>query len=554
MPVLTADSTEFSIYRSSSPIFDAPEFAPLRRVKPLPKRRRSSPRAHPISIGNLLPPILPPGPDATADELVAHAEALTAQLALQSYYMPALSGLPDFMRGEGAPAGEIDGRYGAAADEDERDGDGDYFDHLQQPGNAKKRKVPAHLSGAQPGPESADGQSGGEEEQADGGARADMQPADVPQASPMAGEAPPRRGRMLPATLVGLQHKEMLRQRKRQLAAVLGALSHGDTLALDQALSAKYPLLNSSHRPSKDLRLKPPLHRRRATRYARFRRAPLPARRPDAQIFPFPEGEFSFVCHSATSDRLVATREEVAVLHARFEAELARQAAKAAEAAKQAAEAASAVPAKRGDRAVQKARKGPVGGQSVDPLVAQAAGTTKPRGKKKKRSALANASNPHHLRNYVPSRLPNQGQLNAAQTIASAQNLLSPHPLQFLSAEIPPRRGKKARALPAASQLVNPAEEWICPNCEYKLFYGDDEAYRLAIRNRKKILKRRRRARERAAAAASGTAPAIPPLDKGSAAHEEGEGEVPSGEAGKQGRVRGEREKDGDRGDGVGVS
>jgi hypothetical protein len=40
--------------------------------------------------------------------------------------------------------------------------------------------------------------------------------------------------------------------------------------------------------------------------------------------------------------------------------------------------------------------------------------------------------------------------------------------------------------------------------CEYKLFYGDDTKYRLAVRNRKKILRRRRRARERAAAAASG--------------------------------------------------
>lgn len=125
-------------------------------------------------------------------------------------------------------------------------------------------------------------------------------------------------------------------------------------------------------------------------------------------------------------------------------------------------------------------------------------------GKKKKRSSLANASNPHHLRNYIPSRLPHSGQVNAAQAQANAQNLLSPLPVRFLSADVPPRRKKKASATPTAA-LSNPAEEWICPFCEYDLFYGDAAAYQRAINNRKKILRRRRRARERAAAAASGT-------------------------------------------------
>ena len=41
----------------------------------------------------------------------------------------------------------------------------------------------------------------------------------------------------------------------------------------------------------------------------------------------------------------------------------------------------------------------------LDPALA---GGTKPRGKKKKRSALANALNRYHLRN-VPSRLPHSG-------------------------------------------------------------------------------------------------------------------------------------------------
>ena len=87
--------------------------------------------------------------------------------------------------------------------------------------------------------------------------------------------------------------------------------------------------------------------------------------------------------------------------------------------------------------------------------------------------------------------------------------------MRFLSSEIPPRRrGRGAKKAPAATaaplvQLTYPAEEWICSFCEYDLFYGEDAAYRRAVRNRKKILKRRRRARERAAAAASGAAAAM---------------------------------------------
>jgi hypothetical protein len=152
-----------------------------------------------------------------------------------------------------------------------------------------------------------------------------------------------------------------------------------------------------------------------------------------------------------------------------------------------------------------------------------AAGGGSGKKKKKKRSALANASNPHHLRNYVPSRLPNQGVMNSAHSIANQQNLLSPLPIRFLTAE--PRKGRgelhdraSANGGAGGPVIVNPADEWICPTCEYRLFYGDEHGYRIAIRNRKKILKRRRRARERAAAAASGklkpttAAAAAPPV------------------------------------------
>jgi hypothetical protein len=111
--------------------------------------------------------------------------------------------------------------------------------------------------------------------------------------------------------------------------------------------------------------------------------------------------------------------------------------------------------------------------------------------------------------------------------------LLGPLPLRFLTAELPAKKGangggtgggggKKQKGsggsnagsntanggathnTSAMLSLLVPGDEWICAFCEYDLFFGDDAAFRKAVRSRKKILKRRRRARERAAAAANG--------------------------------------------------
>jgi hypothetical protein len=192
----------------------------------------------------------------------------------------------------------------------------------------------------------------------------------------------------------------------------------------------------------------------------------------------------------------------VAVLHGKFEAELARQATKSAEVSKQAN--ASVDTTNSNLKRPAPSNKQPPSGKTsttrpADPPPEPPVSTKK--GKKKKRSALANASNPHHLRNYVPSRLPNSGHANSTQN----PNHLSPPPLQFLSARLPPRRKRyEDNVTPAPATLTNPADEWICPFCEYKLFYGEEMDYQRTIRNRKKVLKRRRRAQERAAAAASG--------------------------------------------------
>lgn len=220
----------------------------------------------------------------------------------------------------------------------------------------------------------------------------------------------------------------------------------------------------------------------------------------------------------------------MAVLHSKFEAELARQAAKSAEASKQTTAAANT--ANSNLKRSAPSNRQPVPGRTsttkpVDPPPEPPVSTKK--GKKKKRSALANASNPHHLRNYVPSRLPNSGQVNPVQNV-NPQSSLNPPPLQFLSARLPPRRKRygDGDTTPTPSTLTNPTDEWICPFCEYKLFYGDEVEYQWAIRNRKKVLKRRRRAQERAAAAASGKAASNPAAatDKGDVAYDDGNHEA----------------------------
>ncbi len=68
-------------------------------------------------------------------------------------------------------------------------------------------------------------------------------------ASPSA-SASSRGVKLTRASKAALQQKDLLKSRKRQLATVLGALSHGDTLALDQALSTTYPLAKLTKGPN----------------------------------------------------------------------------------------------------------------------------------------------------------------------------------------------------------------------------------------------------------------------------------------------------------------
>ncbi|KAF9063363.1 kinase-like domain-containing protein [Rhodocollybia butyracea] len=130
---------------------------------------------------------------------------------------------------------------------------------------------------------------------------------------------------------------------------------------------------------------------------------------------------------------------------------------------------------------------------------------------KKKRSATANAPNPHHSRNYANTT--SGTNKNGSWDGSDPNDLLSPFPWRFLAAEIPKdsrgRRGKtpgekkgmksQDQNWPTSSVTTNtpspvsaaPAvtvtnsagtnatatSEWLCVFCEYELFFGDEGEY-----------------------------------------------------------------------------
>lgn len=306
------------MYRGS-PIFDVPEYPSMRRVKPLPKRRRTD-GAAPQSENEINVPPVPgilTGQDVTAESLIAHADSLTAQLALQSYYMPILGGVQNLLGNHAAEnqsphSIDFSAGYGIGDIRGQEDhGEGDYIDHLQQPGNNKKRKVPANASISPHGHDVGSGQSGEDEpteRNGPGEGRLDHDTVDGFSPASQAGILGQRKGKLTSAALAGLQHKEMLKHRKRQLAAVLGAISHGDTLALDQALTSHYPFNSIGFSADKNAQPRVRLSRRKGPRLARSAKAliNLNATPPQSKssVHPekvsFPVSDFHFVCHSAS--------------------------------------------------------------------------------------------------------------------------------------------------------------------------------------------------------------------------------------------------------------
>jgi len=498
-----------------------------RKMKPLPKRRRVSDILFDANDIAATQAFLAAAAAAAASEQGHEELNFPGNLpgSLSDYYMPLLAGMQDILRADlkyatTLPSTQLQPQLPipalpvlpASSKEDEDHNE--YIDHLEQPGNTKKRKVPlvrqtGYLADFIGDPEVPDAGPQTVEQ------RVCPNPLEIEQSS-QTQDKPPQQGSVAlkkmkasKAAQAWLGNKEMVKSRKRQLTAVLGNMYNGDSLALDHALSSIQPfakVISGSNKENARIRLSQRKQRVLARRAGKKASSKGPVTQNSLSRKDF---TFSVLC--ATSERLAAIREEVTTLQAKFEKEWSAQSARNAEAAKRAAHKAANVPT------------------SNVPTVT--GGRVKGGSKKKKRSALANASNPHHLRNYVPSRLPNSGPPPSANAAAiNQQNLISPLAIRFLSAQLAPRKQGsgdpgKYLTLTATSQLTSPGEEWICPLCEYDLFYGNEARFHRAVRNRKKILKRRRRAREKAAATASGAKTAARAPTTSNQGDEDGRGE-----------------------------
>ena len=377
------------MYRTSSPIFDVPESPLLRRVKPLPKRKRIHPPSESDCDSERTG--IYPTPTALASRITT-----STQICLSSTAQSLQTSLSSRKDGDASPSEKVDtgpdrisaqldyykstilgepltnstggqhqdpyddssprkkiatqastgitsiydiplaafgiyvpGINGPVADgsegPDEDHGEEDYVDHLQQHGNTKKRKVPANMSGGgrhgYRGDAGSGDNSGVEDDEVRGGSggigevnrgiptgRSFDQPSPSGDQSPFSPTSTPgsalsllpgRKLKMSDATRAGLQHKEVLKNRKKQLVAVLGALSHGDTLALDQALSSRFPyglpgeLKGALVPPKTRLSKRQGPRRSREVRTRNFEGA-------ENTDSGFPSGDFSFVHESAS--------------------------------------------------------------------------------------------------------------------------------------------------------------------------------------------------------------------------------------------------------------
>jgi len=257
--------------RMPSPTYDgAADNIQSRKMKPLPKRRRISDMlfdANDIA--------------ATQAFLAAAAAAATEQGqdftlpghlpgSLSDYYMPLLAGMQDILRSDlklpnSLPSTQLQPQFPAHSlppPPKEEEDHNEYVDHLEQPGNTKKRKVPLVRQTAYPGyPADFIGEPEGipESELPNIDRRMsptihemEQKPRPPDKYTQPAPVMPARRIRLSRATRAWLSNKEMLKTRKRQLTAVLGAMYTGDSPALDQALSSVQPFAKGMSRSQKE--------------------------------------------------------------------------------------------------------------------------------------------------------------------------------------------------------------------------------------------------------------------------------------------------------------
>ncbi|CAE6468269.1 hypothetical protein ACGC1H_003772 [Rhizoctonia solani] len=463
-----------SVFSTSS--LSASDVSLTRRIKPLPKRRRTSFRRFQIEdhISSIDPPLISTYHHSISNGRVDKLEELNVTPSHSHDSNKSVS------------------FYARSRIVDDADGEGDYTDHLQQPNNTKKRKVPAATAAFAQESSTRDNDDLIDDDPShDSQASLPRKVADGAGANhgPQELEYQPITTRRKPTSLVTvatLRIKELLQARRKMMATVIR--DGIDPLALELALSLPFARL-----PTQPLI--------RAWSYGpKFRLRPRCRVATPSSREPCFSRKFTFSFPSPIGKRYTIAKKVAAGLHLRFQTELTRQATIAPEMALTTTSMSSNItsPGK---------KKDDFGPAHVSSIVPSADDLSKKPNKlkKKKRSVLANASNPHHLRNYVPSRISHAGGYQTPSSHGQVNTSLGPLALKFLSATLPPRsKGRIPTAESSGSSLILLETEWICPFCEYSLFYSDEAAMQRAVRNRRRILVRRRNARERAAAAASG--------------------------------------------------
>ncbi|KAF8757563.1 hypothetical protein RHS01_03411 [Rhizoctonia solani] len=335
---------------------------------------------------------------------------------------------------------------------DYADGEGDYTDHLQQPNNTKKRKVPTVATTFVR--ESNFTQDG-----------VDLIDEDSSQDSQTVLSANIVNNKGLHSIQESNHRRIVVRRKPVSLVTIA-------TLRLKELMEARRKInLFFLYRLPPPIR--PPL---RAWSYGpKLRRRPLSRAQPSLWREPCFSSKFTFSVPSPISERYSTAKKTASSLKLRLQSELARQVAIAAEATLR-------TTSKPQNNLGTERKK--IDYESVydKPF--------KKSIKSKRRNGLLWQTHPTHTI-YVTIFLRVYHTQEATQYRRVTR--LFPPPKRA-----PVNRGE-LRIYPDS-----PRNEWICPLCEYSLFYGDEVAMQRATRSRRKVLIRRRNARERAAAAASG--------------------------------------------------
>ncbi|WWC71501.1 uncharacterized protein I206_105459 [Kwoniella pini CBS 10737] len=136
--------------------------------------------------------------------------------------------------------------------------------------------------------------------------------------------------------------------------------------------------------------------------------------------------------------------------------------------------------------------------------MSQRGNTNKKKPKKKKRSVLANQSNPHHVDNYRPSRTVSPHG-DPYEPYASHMSLFNPPPIMFLATR-PKRRVTNSNGEEVMMNMdIRPNEDdFICCFCEYDLYYSTEAQRKKAIRRRRKEIKRKELIKSKAKNVAEG--------------------------------------------------